>query len=79
MARPRGDGRDDATGGVFDSGGDVRVGLGGQVQVVAGVTQAGMAQIGLQDRQQCADVLALSEPEPQIVDREGVAFMRNSA
>ena len=31
-----------------------------------------MTHIRLQDRQQRADVLALSEPEPQIVDREGV-------
>jgi hypothetical protein len=32
-----------------------------------------MAHIGLQDRQQSADVLAAGEPRTQIVDREGVA------
>jgi hypothetical protein len=31
-----------------------------------------MTHIRLQDRQQRADVLTLSEPETQIVDREGV-------
>jgi hypothetical protein len=32
-----------------------------------------VAHVGLQDRQQRADILALREPETQIVDREGVA------
>ena len=59
MARPCGDGRDDVAGGLLDAGGDVRVGLGGQPQVVGGVAQRRMAHIRLQHRQQRADVLAL--------------------
>jgi hypothetical protein len=78
ITRTRFDGWDDVAGGLFDSGGDVRVGLGGQPQVVGGVAQRRMTHIRLQDRQQRADVLALSEPEPQIVDREGVPLMGNS-
>jgi negative regulator of sigma E activity len=62
----------------LDPGGDVRVGLCGQPQVVGGVAQRRMTHIRLQDRQQRADVLTLSEPETEIVDREGVAVMGNS-
>jgi len=79
IAWPRCGGRDDIADGLFDSGGDVREGLGGQMKVVAGVCQRGMTQIRLQDRQQPADVLAVGEPEPQIIDRESVTIMRNSA
>ena len=73
-----GDGRDDVADGVLDVGGDVRVGLGGQPQVVGGVGDRAMAQVGLQDRQQRADVLAVGEPRTQVVDREGMALMWNS-
>ena len=72
MARPCGDGRDDVAGSLLDAGGDVRVGLGGQPQVVGGVAQRRMTHVGLQDRQQRADVLAAERTRPQIVDREGV-------
>ena len=51
-------------------GGDVRVGLGGQPQVVVGVGDRGMTHVGLQDRQQRADVLAAGEPRPQVIDRK---------
>ena len=37
-----------------------------------------MTQVGLQHRQQRADVAPLREPEPQIVDREGVPQVVNS-
>ena len=58
---------------LLHAGGDVRVGLGGQVQVVGGVGDRRMTQVGLQHRQQRADVLASGEPGPQVVDRQGVA------
>ena len=73
MTRPGGDGRDDVADGLLDPGGDVRVGLGGQPQVVGGVGDRRMAQVGLQDRQQRADVLAVGEPRPQVVDHERMA------
>src|SRR5664279_1533870 len=78
MAWARRVGRDDVAGGLLDSGGDVRVRLGGQPQVVGGVPQRRMTHIRLQDRQQRADVLALSEPEAEIVDREGVPQVVNA-
>src|SRR5664280_71893 len=78
MACARRVGRDDVAGGLLDSGGDVRVRLGGQPQVVGGVPQRRMTHIRLQDRQQRADVLALSEPEAEIVDREGVPQVVNA-
>src|SRR5215208_7859256 len=78
MAWPCGDGRDDVAGGLLDPGGDVRVGLCGQPQVVGGVAQRRMTHIRLQDRQQRADVLTLSEPETEIVDREGVPQVMNA-
>jgi hypothetical protein len=55
------------------------LGLGGQPEVVGGVADRGVAHVGLQDRQQRADVLARGEPRPQGADREGVPLMRNSA
>src|SRR5664279_2749711 len=78
MACARRVGRDDVAGGLLDSGGDVRVRLGGQPQVVGGVPQRRMTHTRLQDRQQRADVLALSEPEAEIVDREGVPQVVNA-
>src|ERR1700691_1661722 len=50
-ARPWRDGRDDIPEGMLDPGDDVRVGLGGQPQVVVGVGDRGVAHVGLQDRQ----------------------------
>jgi len=47
IGRPRCDGWDDVADGLFDSGGDVRVGLGGQMKVVAGVGERRMTQIRL--------------------------------
>jgi hypothetical protein len=72
MARPGGDGWDDVADDVLDLGADVGVGLGGQPKVVGGVGGRGMAQVGLQDRQQRADVLAVEEPVTQVVDRKGM-------
>ncbi len=45
------DGRDDITEDTLDLGGDVRVGLGGQPEVVVGVGGRGVAHVGLQDWQ----------------------------
>ena len=59
--------------GALDAGGDVRVGLGGQPQVVGGIADRGVAHVGLQDRQQRTDVLARGKPRPQVVDRECVS------
>jgi hypothetical protein len=73
MARPGGDGWDDVADDVLDLGADVGVGLGGQPKVVGGgVGGRGMAQVGSQDRQQRADVLAVDEPVTQVVDRKGM-------
>src|SRR6476469_9101172 len=73
MTRARCDGWDDVAGGLFDAGGDVRVGLGGEPQVVGGVAQRRMTHVRLQDGQQRADVLTLGEPGPKVVDRERVS------
>ena len=54
------------------------VGLGGQPEVVGGVVRRGVAHVGLQDRQQAADVVAALKPRTQIVDRKSMALMRNS-
>src|ERR1700757_623446 len=56
------DGWDDVAVGTLHAGGDVRVGLGGQPQVVIGAGDGGVAHVGLQDRQQRGDVLAAGEP-----------------
>src|SRR5208283_2883392 len=60
------DGWDDVAVGTLDAGGDVRVGLGGQPQVVVGVGDGGVAHVGLKDRQQRGNVLAAGEPRPKI-------------
>jgi hypothetical protein len=74
-----GDGWDNVADDALDLGGDVGVGLGREPEVVGGVGDRGVAQVGLQDRQQRADVLAAGEPVAQIVDSKGMAFMRNSS
>jgi len=78
MARPSREPRDDVTECALDLGSDVRVGLGGQPQVVVGVGDRGMTHVGLQDRQQRVGVLAAGEPRPQIIHGHGVALMWNS-
>src|ERR1035441_2826066 len=78
MACSCGDGRDDVAGGLLDSGGDVRVGLGGQPEVVGGVAERRMAHIGLQDWQQRPDVLAVRNPKAQIVAGKSVAEVMNT-
>ena len=75
MARPSCDRRDDVTDDALNLGGYVGVGLGGQPEVVGGVAERRMAHIGLQDWQQRPDVLALREPQTQIVDCKSVALM----
>ena len=53
---------DDVAECLLDAGGDVGVGLRGQVQVVGGVGDRRVPQVRLQDRQQRIDVLALCKP-----------------
>ncbi len=75
--RPFRHGWDDVAERLLHAGGDVRVGLRGQVQVVGGVADRRVPQVRLQDRQQRIDVLALLEPGPQVVDSHRVAQVMN--
>ena len=62
----------------LDAGGDLRVGLGGQPQEEGGIADRRMAHVGLQDRQQRADVLAGGEPCPQVVNRKSMPEIMDS-
>src|SRR6516164_7151115 len=62
----------DITDRVLHAGGDLRIGRGGQAQVVAGVRDRRVPQIRLQDRQQRVDVLALLKPASKVVDSHRV-------